>query len=339
MANIFFLHHGLGDVVISLYSLKSREVKSGDLFVVKGEVEAECLRLAFNSKISTLLLSDYPNISQEKSLRGIYWLLLLLKLRIKNKYHSIFFVHSVPSLSSALASLIFFPSYTSGPRSLHPIKNLAYSHVSDFNTHSKYSTQASILGSKRDASNSIFDQNAFPLRSSSSRQVILAPLSNPSEKHKRWPLSYYLKLALRIVDRTPYSILFMGGPGDVDVLNAITSAAQQDHLLPSRFEYCASTSLKNTLTEISRSRIVVGNCSAIVHLAAALQVETIAIYGPTDPRVTGPPASNYFTYLQAAVPCAPCYKVGFEHGCPTPHCMTSISVDNVYNTLCDRIDS
>jgi ADP-heptose:LPS heptosyltransferase len=47
-------------------------------------------------------------------------------------------------------------------------------------------------------------------------------------------------------------------------------------------------SLLDLMQEISRSRVFIGNDSGITHLAAYIGCPTVALFGPTDPRIWGP---------------------------------------------------
>ena len=77
---------------------------------------------------------------------------------------------------------------------------------------------------------------------------------------------------------------------------------------------------------ISHCSIVITNDSGPLHLAAALAVPSVSIFGPTDPDRTVIPGAS--RVVRAAVPCQPCYS----RECPLGHhrCMRDISVDDVY---------
>ena len=76
-----------------------------------------------------------------------------------------------------------------------------------------------------------------------------------------------------------------------------------------------------------RCAVVVTNDSGPMHLAAAVGTPVVAIFGPTDPALTGPYGKGH-TILRAALPCAPC----FNGRCTNPDsmaCMKAISVAEV----------
>jgi heptosyltransferase-2 len=80
---------------------------------------------------------------------------------------------------------------------------------------------------------------------------------------------------------------------------------------------------------ISRCRLFVTNDSGLMHVAAALGIPVIAIFGSTDPERTGP-LGEVCRVVRKSIPCAPCLKPE----CPEDRrCMGLISVDEVYEEV------
>ena len=89
---------------------------------------------------------------------------------------------------------------------------------------------------------------------------------------------------------------------------------------------------------ISHCSIVITNDSGPLHLAAALAVPSVSIFGPTDPQRTVIPGAS--RVVRASTPCQPCYA----RECPLMHhrCMREIAVDDVFNaavSLLGEIDA
>jgi heptosyltransferase-2 len=85
------------------------------------------------------------------------------------------------------------------------------------------------------------------------------------------------------------------------------------------------TSLVETIYLISQCRIVISNDSGLMHVAGALNVPTVAVFGSTNPATTSP-AGEKTTLVRKEVSCSPCLK----KTCPTDfRCMTQITVDDV----------
>ncbi|HET7710430.1 MAG TPA: lipopolysaccharide heptosyltransferase II [Thermoanaerobaculia bacterium] len=77
---------------------------------------------------------------------------------------------------------------------------------------------------------------------------------------------------------------------------------------------------------ISHCSVVITNDSGPLHLAAALAVPTVSVFGPTDPGRTVIPGAS--RVVRKSLGCQPCYA----RECPLRHhrCMSDISVDDVY---------
>jgi heptosyltransferase-2 len=78
---------------------------------------------------------------------------------------------------------------------------------------------------------------------------------------------------------------------------------------------------------ISHCAVVVTNDSGPLHLATALAVPSVSIFGPTDPGRTVVPGAS--RVVRKPLACQPCYK----RACPLGHhrCMTDIAVDDVHD--------
>jgi len=97
---------------------------------------------------------------------------------------------------------------------------------------------------------------------------------------KRWPAERYGEVARKLADQGVRSIL-NHGPGEEELARAAEAASAG-----------TATTMSCTITELMaltrRARLFVGGDTGPLHLAAALRVPVVAIYGPTDPARNGP---------------------------------------------------
>ena len=87
-----------------------------------------------------------------------------------------------------------------------------------------------------------------------------------------------------------------------------------------------STTIRELMAVIKRCAVLVTNDTGPMHIASALGVPVVAIFGPTDWRTTSPAGEGH-ALLRHPVDCAPCML----RECPIDHrCMTGVTVEQVY---------
>ncbi len=138
---------------------------------------------------------------------------------------------------------------------------------------------------------------------------------------KRWPAPRFAELASLFQKRKDAAVVIIGSPAESGLAAVISSA-----LDPKPLDLTGRTTLPQLMGVVSGAHLFVSNDSGPMHLANALRVPVVAIFGPTDPAVTGPferPAA----VVKKDVPCWPCsYRK-----CPYDHrCMMRIEPEEVY---------
>ena len=132
---------------------------------------------------------------------------------------------------------------------------------------------------------------------------------------KQWPLSYFGELANEYLKQS-WQVWLMGSESDNEACEKINALTEnQCHNL------AGNTSLPQAVDLMSLAKLVVSNDSGLMHIAAALHVPLVAIYGSTDPGHT-PPLSDNHAIAQYEIDCSPCFK----RDCPLQHheCMTKL---------------
>ncbi len=149
-------------------------------------------------------------------------------------------------------------------------------------------------------------------------------LLNPGAKYgaaKLWLPERFAETADRLIDQHGAHILLNGSPAERAILDRVHQAA--------RHELIDLPRLGNNLTllksVIRRCDLMITNDTGPRHIAAALGVPVVTIFGPTDPRWTTIDCEREIE-LQIDVDCGPCQlKV-----CPLDHrCMTQMTTDMV----------
>lgn len=126
---------------------------------------------------------------------------------------------------------------------------------------------------------------------------------------KRWPEKNYAELADKLANRYDANILLLRGPDEIELTHNIQEAMQKHAIV-----YAPKT-IRELGAILSQCDLVVCNDSGPMHLAAALNVPTIAVFGPTD-YVAWRPMSENATIVRRDMPCWPCNahkcKIGWE---------------------------
>jgi lipopolysaccharide heptosyltransferase I len=150
---------------------------------------------------------------------------------------------------------------------------------------------------------------------------------------KLWGNDSYAALAAELTRQMPEAkIVFVGG---VEDRQRIASVARASGAPSDRFIDAAGRTSLSELTELlRRCAAVVTNDSGPMHIAAAVGTPVIALFGATDPALTGPYSHGGIQHkvLRAVVPCSPCLKPRCHHT-PRMECMTRIEPSRVFTEL------
>ncbi|MCP3941306.1 MAG: lipopolysaccharide heptosyltransferase II [Desulfobacteraceae bacterium] len=137
---------------------------------------------------------------------------------------------------------------------------------------------------------------------------------------KRWFPDRYADLCRQLFHQYRTKVLIFGGPADDALGNQIMDMAPGCCI-----NIAGKTTLSQAFALIENCDLFVTNDSGLMHAAAALNVNQVAIIGSTDYIATAPVNANSIM-VRESTSCAPCLK----DECPVDHrCMTRIGVDAV----------
>jgi heptosyltransferase-2 len=141
---------------------------------------------------------------------------------------------------------------------------------------------------------------------------------------KRWPPDRFAEIGDRVVEKWGAKIVVFGSGGERAICDSVCGAMRQDAL-----NLCGETTLKAVMGVMVLCRFFVTNDSGLMHMASALGLPTVAVFGSTDHVTTGPRGPKT-KIVRRSVSCAPCLK----QECPTDHrCMLGITPDAVWETM------
>ena len=101
---------------------------------------------------------------------------------------------------------------------------------------------------------------------------------------KRWPPDRYAALADLLHQRYHITVLLLGsGPAESALARRVVESAKTEVI-----DLVGKTSLEELIAIMQETEFCVGNDSGPLHIAAAMAVPVVGVYGPTDPAVVGP---------------------------------------------------
>ena len=137
---------------------------------------------------------------------------------------------------------------------------------------------------------------------------------------KCWPPSRFAELANHLQTQWDAHVILFGAAGETDVSSAIAS---EMHRAP--IDLTGKTAVVDLPALLSHCHVFIGNDSGAMHVAAAVGLPAVAIFGPTDPFGTAP-VTPHCTIVRERPYCSPC----FLRRCPIDHrCMTRITTGEV----------
>jgi heptosyltransferase-2 len=156
----------------------------------------------------------------------------------------------------------------------------------------------------------------------------------PGAKHfeKRWPFSDYKDVAMRLLENLSTGIMVISSehdciPADLEISHQCLVSVRDFEIL-------------NVAAIISKCRVALSNDSGLMHLANAVGVPILAIFGPTNPRLGFSPTLPGSKVICDDVSCSPCSVHG-QKPCyqPEKYCFKEITPLRVYTELLKLLDS
>jgi heptosyltransferase II len=147
---------------------------------------------------------------------------------------------------------------------------------------------------------------------------------------KRWLSERYAAVADALVVQYRACIIILGSPAEVSTAQEVAGRMTRPAVV-----LAGATTLGQLMGLIRESSLLITNDSGPMHLAAALGVPQLAIFGSTDEIATGP-LSTVAAVIKQPVECSPCLL----RECPTDfRCMTGISVERVLSAAVSKLES
>lgn len=140
---------------------------------------------------------------------------------------------------------------------------------------------------------------------------------NPSA---RWPTKLWgeTRFAELIRQLPPERVVLTGSADEAPMIERIAQG---------RRSLAGKTDLFELAELYSQCAVVITNDTGPMHIAVAVGTPVVAIFGPTEPALTGPYGARHIV-LRAGIPCSPCFRDRCRHS-PTMECMAKVTVEQV----------
>jgi ADP-heptose:LPS heptosyltransferase len=138
---------------------------------------------------------------------------------------------------------------------------------------------------------------------------------------KSWPLERYRRLATSL-ESAGARVVWLGDNEDARRLGSAFAG----------INLAGRLSVPQTAAVLATCDLAIANDTMLLHLAGALEVPAIGLFGPTNPAHYRPlhAGSDYLWIGGDALPCSPCHRDGYYPPCPFEQkCMRDLSVESV----------
>ncbi|MBI5183948.1 MAG: glycosyltransferase family 9 protein [Nitrospinae bacterium] len=152
-----------------------------------------------------------------------------------------------------------------------------------------------------------------------------------ASKLRCWPLDNFIDLFLQIDLRYKAKIIIIGNRDEVHINNYISERIKSPNIISS----IRDTSIGRMSTLIKSSHLFIGNDSGPLHIALALNIPSIGIFGSTSPKQVISNNSTTFIAIKKDLPCSPCFvhQALFIPRCDDVRCLNTISVSEVMDAI------
>lgn len=139
---------------------------------------------------------------------------------------------------------------------------------------------------------------------------------------KRWPVERFAEATSLLMETQGRQAVFFGSGGDNELINGIIEKLN----VPAASLAGAFEELRHLVAVIDRCSILITNDSGPMHIAAARRVPIVAMFGPTDERISGPwTGAHGKARILRPTDCEPCYNPECQKGAEP--CLARISAE------------
>ncbi len=161
------------------------------------------------------------------------------------------------------------------------------------------------------------------------------PHTSELRSERQWPLEYFFQTIAALASDNSLQIFLLGAGTESirneEILKKIDPSKQNIH------NAAGKLSFKEYLALLSRLSFLLTNDSAPLHLAEALNIQTLSLWGPTDPAHLCPPGKEHL-HIYRSIYCSPCTHTTDIPPCGGDNqCLKQISWQEVTKIICKAL--
>jgi len=141
---------------------------------------------------------------------------------------------------------------------------------------------------------------------------------------KRWSVEKFAQLADKMIEKFSAKIILMGNHNEIDLCSYVSRKMRG-----SCYDLSGQTSLHQMAAFLRRCKLAIVNDGGPLHIAVAMGIKTVSIFGPVDEQVYGPYPKGNHIVVGKDIACRPCYRNFRMATCLHHHCINSLELDEV----------
>lgn len=158
----------------------------------------------------------------------------------------------------------------------------------------------------------------------------------PTWSWKKWPIEKWAELIDRLGD-AGFRVVVIGGEAERSDVNKLKKATR-------RFvDLCGQTTLKEAGAVIRGCDLFISTDSGPMHMASALKVPVVGIFGPTSVKKNRPWRGLVVRHREAPLPCQPCQErpdgMAIMRGCDHRMCLTQLEAQEVFEAAMGYLEA
>ena len=317
--------HGIGNAILTIPLLKS----------IKKEFPDSKITFLYTNKVAKEIIPTYliENFIELNPKFGYSLKFFIYLLSIKNDI--IFYTYPFKNKTILELTLLLRSKYRIGYNTVYPNY---FSHQLELDTNTpEWKLNLNLFTNFITNSSSLnynnplikfekLDEKIKNLISKNKNILVLHP--GAGAKPKQWPIENFIQLIYLIKNKYDFCIVILGGPDESVLGQKINEQCSFT------IDLTGKLTIVETAQLISSSKLMISNDSGLMHLAGAVGIPQIAIFGPT-PIQKNIPWGNIENKILIKSDCSPCYKNG-EFYCRKDKkysCLKNITPEYVYDKM------